>query len=103
MTEKEHKVKLNVIDSALAALKRYKIEYSTDGGQTWSKEVPGVTNVTDGTITVIARGTREGYETLVSNTADLSITPAPVTIEVDDAFKVFWRMIPTLQERQKGL
>ena len=100
---KEHKVKLNVIDSALAALKRYKIEYSTDGGQTWSKEVPGVTNVTDGTITVIARGTREGYETLVSNTADLSITPAPVTIEVDDAFKYFGENDPDFTGTPKGL
>ena len=100
---KEHKVKLNVIDSALAALKRYTIEYSTDGGQTWSKNVPGVTNVSDGTLTVIARGTREGYETLESNEATISITPAPVTIVVDNAEKFYNDPDPAFTGKINGL
>lgn len=100
---KEHKVKLNVIDSALAALKRYTIEYSTDGGQTWSKTVPGVTNVSDGTLTVIARGTREGYETLESNEATISITPAPVTIVVDNAEKFYNDPDPAFTGKINGL
>lgn len=100
---KEHKVKLNVIDSALAALKRYTIEYSTDGGQTWSKNVPGVTNVSDGPLTVIARGTREGYETLKSNEVTISITPAPVTIVVDNAEKFYNDPDPTFTGKINGL
>ena len=100
---KEHKVKLNVIDSALAALKRYTIEYSTDGGQTWSKTVPGVTNVSDGTLTVIARGTREGYETLKSNEVTISITPAPVTIVVDNAEKFYNDPDPAFTGKINGL
>uniref|UniRef100_UPI0022E8168E MBG domain-containing protein n=1 Tax=Hungatella effluvii TaxID=1096246 RepID=UPI0022E8168E len=100
---KEHKVKLNVIDSALAALKRYTIEYSTDGGQTWSKNVPGVTNVSDGTLTVIARGTREGYETLKSNEVTISITPAPVTIVVDNAEKFYNDPDPVFTGKINGL
>ncbi|MFR3160673.1 MAG: doubled motif LPXTG anchor domain-containing protein [Hungatella sp.] len=100
---KEHKVKLNVIDSALAALKRYTIEYSTDGGQTWSKNVPGVTNVSDGTLTVIARGTREGYEPLKSNEAAISITPAPVTIVVDNAEKFYDEKDPAFTGKINGL
>ena len=100
---KEHKVKLNVIDSALAALKRYTIEYSTDGGQTWSENVPGVTNVSDGTLTVIARGTREGYETLESNEATISITPAPVTIVVDNAEKFYNDPDPEFTGKINGL
>ena len=100
---KEHKVKLNVIDSALAALKRYTIEYSTDGGQTWSKNVPGVTNVSDGTLTVIARGTREGYETLKSNEVTISITPAPVTIVVDNAEKFYNDLDPAFTGKINGL
>ena len=100
---KEHKVKLNVIDSALAALKRYTIEYSTDGGQTWSKNVPGVTNVSDGTLTVIARGTREGYETLKSNEVTISITPAPVTIVVDNAEKFYNDPDPAFTGKINGL
>ena len=94
---------MNVIDSALAALKRYTIEYSTDGGQTWSKNVPEVTNVSDGTLTVIARGTREGYETLKSNEVTISITPAPVTIVVDNAEKFYNDLDPAFTGKINGL
>ncbi len=100
---KEHKVKLDVIDSVLAALKRYKIEYSTDGGNTWSETVPGVTNVAEGTVTVTARGTREGYETLVSNETTIQITARTATIRVKDAEKFFDETDPAFTGTEENL
>ncbi|RHC38405.1 hypothetical protein DW841_36075, partial [Hungatella hathewayi] len=99
----EHRVKLDVIDSVLAALKKYKIEYSTDGGNTWSETVPGVTNVADGTVTVIARGTREGYETLVSNETTIQITARTATIRVHDAEKFFDESDPAFTGTEENL
>ncbi|MFQ7182056.1 MAG: doubled motif LPXTG anchor domain-containing protein [Hungatella sp.] len=99
----EHRVKLDVIDSVLAALKKYKIEYSTDGGNTWSETVPGVTNVADGTVTVIARGTREGYETLVSNETTIQITARTAAIRVHDAEKFFDESDPAFTGTEENL
>ena len=72
-------------------------------GQTWSKNVPGVTNVSDGTLTVISRCTREGYETLKSNEVTISITPAPVTIVVDNAEKFYNDLDPAFTGKINGL
>lgn len=62
-----------------------------------------MTNVSDGTLTVIARGTREGYETLKSNEVTISITPAPVTIVVDNAEKFYNDLDPAFTGKINGL
>lgn len=62
-----------------------------------------MTNVSDGTLTVIARGTREGYETLKSNEVTISITPAPVTIVVDNAEKFYNDPDPAFTGKINGL
>ncbi|WP_373265558.1 doubled motif LPXTG anchor domain-containing protein, partial [Hungatella hathewayi] len=78
-------------------------EYSTDGGNTWSETVPGVTNVADGTVAVIARGTREGYETLVSNETTIQITARTAAIRVHDAEKFFDESDPAFTGTEENL
>ncbi|MGL6216975.1 MAG: MBG domain-containing protein, partial [Lacrimispora sphenoides] len=100
---KAHKASLDVFDGILTKLQKYKIEYSIDKGENWSEDVPSVENVDDGTLTVIARGTRTGYEDLVSNEVTLSITPKAVTITVEDASKPFDQPDPAFTGNLSGL
>jgi Mg-chelatase subunit ChlD/acylphosphatase len=100
---KAHKVSLDVFDGIFAKLQKYKIEYSIDKGENWSEDVPSLKNVDDGTLTVIARGTRTGYEDLVSNEVTLSITPKAVTITVADASKSFDQPDPEFTGNLSGL
>ena len=60
------------------------IEYSIDGGSTWTKNAPSITNV--GTINVLIRATNPGYAQATAE-AVLTVTPAPVTVKADDASK----------------
>ena len=60
------------------------IEYSTDGGATWSRTPPTRTNV--GTTTVIIRATSAQYGT-TETTEVIQINPAPLIITVHDASK----------------
>ena len=53
------------------------VEYSVDGGKTWTIEVPSLTNV--GEVTVPVRATNPNYET-VQVQALLKITPRQVTV-----------------------
>ena len=60
------------------------IEYSTDGGNTWTTTPPTLTNV--GTLNVIVRVTSEEYGTTEMNLV-IQVRPAPVTVTVHDATK----------------
>ena len=62
------------------------IEYSVDGGVTWSEELPGILNV--GTIHVIARATNDSYGRATAE-ATLIVHPRPVTVTAIDASKVY--------------
>ena len=57
----------------------------------------------DGTVTVIARGTREGYETLVSNETTIQITARTATIRVHDAEKFFDEADPAFTGTEENL
>ena len=61
------------------------IEYSTDGGRTWSTEKPMIHDV--GTYTIFVRATLGDRS--VSMTSLLRISPATITVSVDAASKVF--------------
>ncbi len=60
------------------------IEYSVDGGVTWSREMPQITNV--GTVNVVVRATNPNYVTVTRNIV-LQVTPAPITVTANDASK----------------
>ncbi len=76
------------------------IEYSTDGGATWSTEAPGIVNV--GSETVLVRATNPGYET-VQTTVTLTVTPAAVTVTAHDAVKNFGDPDPAFSAEVTGL
>ena len=53
-----------------------KVEYSTDGGKTWTTEIPSITNV--GTVHVKARATNKNYSNTPEVEYDLTVTQRTV-------------------------
>ncbi len=76
---KEHTV------SASATVADSKIEYSTDGGATWTEEAPVRVDV--GTTEFMIRATHPAYEDVVKEGYKLEVIPAPLTIKIDDKIK----------------
>ncbi len=66
----------------------YTIYYQVGNGE-WTTEIPGVTNVSEGELTVSVKATRTGYVDLVTEDVKLVITPREATITVSDAEKFF--------------
>lgn len=77
------------------------VEYSTDGGVTWSTTLPSIRNVvrngdnTVGEITALVRATRPNYETATA-TVTLKVNPATVTVTAVNSGKIFDTEDPTL-------
>jgi len=63
------------------------IEYSIDGGKTWSTTAPSRTNV--GTVVYSIRATNPNYETVIKHGYRLTVLPRPITIKADDKTKVY--------------
>ncbi len=61
------------------------VEYSTDGGTTFTTTAPSITGVA--AVPFTARFTVYGYDPIIAQ-ATLAVTPAPVTFTVADATKV---------------
>ena len=76
------------------------IEYSTDGGKTWSAEAPSIINV--GSQDFQARATNPNYETATAS-ANLTINPKAVTVTVNDASKTEGGADPTFMATVEGL
>lgn len=74
-------------EAATANVEGATIEYSTDGGKTWTNNVPTVTNVSDST-TVNVRATKTGYVPAEA-TYTLIVTPRSVTITSGNASKMY--------------
>ena len=71
---------------AKSSVKGVTITYSTNDGETWSKNVPSITNA--GSITVIAKASKENYnDVTVSYT--LKVTKRNVTIKSDSKSKKY--------------
>ena len=72
-------------DAAMANNDKATIEYSTDGGESWSESVPTITNV--GVINVLVRATLNGYEdahdayTLTVDYANVTVTAENKLVE----------------------
>ena len=73
--------------AATANVEGATIEYSTDGGNTWTTNVPTVTNVSDST-TVNVRATKTGYVSAKA-TYTLTVNPRSVTITSGNASKMY--------------
>ena len=68
-------------DAAMANIDGATIEYSTDGGESWSESVPTITNV--GVINVLVRATLKGYAD-AHDAYTLTVNYAPVTVTAEN-------------------
>ena len=67
----------------------YTIYYKAGESGEWTTDVPSVTNVAEGTVTVNVKAVREGYEDLEAGPVTIRITPKDVIITSEDAEKVY--------------
>lgn len=74
-------------EAATANVEGATIEYSTDGGKTWTNNVPTVTNVSDST-TVNVRATKTGYVSAKA-TYNLIVTPRTITLTGESAARTY--------------
>ncbi|MBR0206686.1 MAG: sortase [Clostridia bacterium] len=77
------------------------VEYSTDGGVTWTDEPPTVTNVSDST-DVIVRVTNELYGR-ATTTVRLQVDPKAVTVQANPAQKIYGQGDPAFTATVTGL
>ena len=75
------------------------IEYSIDGGTTWTTEAPSITNA--GEVTVQVRATNPNYST-ATGVATLRVTPRSVTVKANDLSKTEGDSDPTLTATVTG-
>ena len=77
-----------------------KVEYSTDGGLTWSETMPSITNV--GTVNVLIRATNPYFGTATQEVS-LEVTPAPLTVRANPAVKIYGADDPAFSAQIIGL
>ena len=77
------------------------VTWSTDGGATWSADVPTILNA--GTNEVIAQAVLANYATVTSEVAKLIVTPKPATIAVASSSKTFGTEDPAFTGTVEGL
>ena len=77
------------------------VTWSTDGGATWSADVPAILNA--GTNEVIAQAVLANYATVTSEVAKLIVTPKEVTIAVASSSKTFGTEDPAFTGTVEGL
>ena len=75
------------------------ITYSTDGGATWTTEVPSITNV--GTLNITARAENPNYEP-AETTYSLTVTHATATVTAENKTKVYGTADPELTVTVSG-
>ena len=74
--------------AAVTGAEGYTIYYKVGDGE-WTTDVPSVTNVAEGTVTVSVKATKTGYTDLTARDVTLTITPRPITIKVNNAEKSY--------------
>ncbi len=77
-----------------------RIEYSIDGGKTWTTTRPSIRNV--GTVNLLIRASKDGMES-VSAVSLMRVTPAPVVVKADDKSKVVGEDDPEFTATVTGL
>ena len=76
------------------------ITYSTDGGTTWTTDVPAITNV--GTLNITARAENSNYEP-AETTYSLTVTHATATVTADDKTKTYGEADPEFTAKVEGI
>ena len=76
------------------------IEYSLDGGKTWSEEPPSITDV--GSVDVMARATNKDYGTVIT-TATMTVHPKPVTVTANSSGKTYGEPDPKFTASVEGV
>lgn len=76
------------------------VQYSTDGGTTWSSTPPSIRNY--GTRDVMVRATNPNYED-ASDTATMKVNRAAVTVKANDATKVYEAADPSFSATVTGI
>ena len=77
------------------------LEYSTDGGQTWSEDYPTATNVAD-SVSVVVRAETPNYTAATASYA-LTVSPKNVQVAAADASKEYAEADPDLEATVTGL
>ena len=76
------------------------ITYSTDGGTTWTTDVPSITNV--GTLNVTAKAENPNYEP-AETTYSLTVTHATATVTAEDKTKTYGEADPAFTAKVEGI
>ena len=76
------------------------IEYSVDGGATWSAAAPALTDVGEAEFSI--RATNPKYEDVVKDGYKLKVTPREVTVTADSKSKVYGENDPELTAKTEG-
>ena len=97
--EKEYDSKPLSGGATASVTKGTTITYSTDGGKTWSEELPSITNV--GTLNVTAKAENKNYKD-VTVEYTLKVTRKAVTVTADNKSKVFGEKDPELTATVAG-
>ena len=97
--EKEYDSKPLSGGATASVTKGTTITYSTDGGKTWSEELPSITNV--GTLNVTAKAENKNYKD-VTVEYTLKVTRKAVTVKADNKSKVFGEKDPELTATVEG-
>ena len=97
--EKEYDSKPLSGGATASVTKGTTITYSTDGGKTWSEELPSITNV--GTLNVTAKAENKNYKD-VTVEYKLKVTRKAVTVKADNKSKVFGEKDPELTAAVEG-
>ena len=87
--------------TATAAVEGSTIWFSIDGGATWTKDAPIRVNV--GTTDFAVKATKAGYKDVIKDGYKLTVTPKGLTININDASKVYGDADPELTYSVEGL
>ena len=87
--------------TATAKVEGSTIWFSIDGGATWTKDAPIRVNV--GTTDFAVKATKAGYRDVIKDGYKLTVTPKGLTININDASKVYGEADPELTYEVDGL
>jgi uncharacterized repeat protein (TIGR02543 family) len=97
--EKEYDSKPLSGGATASVTKGTTITYSTDGGKTWSEELPSITDV--GTLNVKAKAENKNYKDVTVDYT-LKVTRKAVTVTADNKSKLFGETDPKLTAKVAG-
>ena len=73
-----------------------KVEYSYDGGASWSETLKDYTNVTEAPVQIVVRVTNPNYVGTATATGTVTIRPFELTVKANDASKIYGFLDPEL-------